>query len=103
MSIELRPEVRAFAEAMELRLRDFDNVNGPTSWRDGTGKELSERRHTLLDRAESNLDDMRTAMAGAAVFGHGSANLIVQTAVDAANLAMMAVDLCLDGGLKPFA
>lgn len=100
MNMELRPQVQAFAEMMEARLRQFDQQRGPQSWREGTDRERSDRRWELLERAQNNIDDLQHAIATLAIFG-GNSVAVLESGVDAANFLMMALDLCGIGAKWP--
>lgn len=78
-----RPEVRAFADAMEARLLANDHKGG---W----SKDLPE---WLLGRCEDELFELRRSIQWAS--GHA----VLDEAADVANFAMMIADVC--GGLGP--
>ncbi len=87
--LELRPEVAAFAQAMEAQLRANDHKPG---WKDDHSRDLIGR-----------MDDEYTELAQAVRFRLGRSPLtspatILNEAADVANFAMMVADVC--GGLK---
>lgn len=81
----LRPEVRWFAEQMELALRRNDHKGG---WQDCDYEYLSDR-----------LRDETLELEGA-VFGGGLNEAIINEAVDVANFAMMIADNARKAGAQ---
>jgi hypothetical protein len=99
-SLQLRPEVLWFAEAMEQKLRDNDH-KGKRSWRNDTPEELMKRMKQELQELEQIGNG---TMLGAAIRvlerpqdpQHRAtvAARILAEAADVANFAMMVADLC---------
>lgn len=83
--MELRPEVRRFAEAMEERLQGHDEKGG---WKDSQPLYLLDLVHSKFYRLQ---DALRKE-----VFGRGTPcpQQIVLGAIDMANYAMMLLDVC---------
>jgi len=83
----LRPEVMAFARAMEDRLRLHDHDRGPKGWQehpDPRGDDF------FADRAAGELKKVRAAVEGAMI---GDTNVaIMREAADLGNFAMMLHD-----------
>jgi NTP pyrophosphatase (non-canonical NTP hydrolase) len=82
-TLELRPEVAAFAQAMERKLRTNDYKSG---W-------LTARPIWLLDKLQGELNELEDC-----VDGHATPSEICDEAADVANFAMMIADVL--GGLK---
>lgn len=75
--LELRPEVAAFAQAMERKLRQHDAARGKRGWRHADGPWLMLR---LLEEAGELARVMRHARRSTA---------LLDEAADVGNLAMM--------------
>ena len=82
--LELRPEVAAFAQAMEAQLRANDHKPG---WKDEDRGDLMERLHDEVGELEVELVYRGSRRPG----------LVLKEAADVANFAMMVADVC--GGL----
>lgn len=83
----LRPEVRAFAEAMEAKLRENDHKGG---WKDDAASRL-------LRRLEEELDELRLALYNGSLNGDDWRSIVLREAADVGNFAMMLADVA--GGL----
>lgn len=86
MGIELRPEVQAFAEAMELKLRQNDHKGG---WKDMSPAKLFIRAAEELKEADEVVslylfDGRKTTPAA----------VVLDELVDVANFLMMTADVC---------
>lgn len=95
--LELRPEVAAFAQAMEAQLRANDHKPG---WK---GIEPD----ALLDRLREERRELEVAVLQIEVYAMGNCSpantthyvgRVVKEAADVANFAMMVADVC--GGLE---
>jgi len=84
--IELRREVRIFAEAMERQLRKHDTTRGTTGWKNDTVA-------SLMEHAEEEYGELVWAAAA-----ERPAEEVLAEAADLANMAMMVADVC--GGLE---
>ncbi len=82
--IELRPEVRAFAEAMEMKLRQNDHKGG---W-------AREGRQELLTKLYVEWIELREADKRLVSDPHRFSNrqAVLQECLDVANFAMMIAD-----------
>lgn len=89
-ALDLRPEVAAFAQAMERKLRANDHKGG---W-------ANEPKGWLLDRAEAELLELRESVSW---LQRSAEDLAVQSvldeAADVANFCIMIADNC--GALGP--
>ena len=83
--IELRPEVKWFAEKMDLKLRQNDDLKGRTGW---LKAELSDIANSL----ESEMKEFDLA-----VDRNQSIDAVLSEAADIGNFAMMAADLYARG------
>jgi len=86
--MELRPEVKAFAEAMEAKLRKHDKDRGD-SWRDNSTIEL-------YGRLKQEINEFVTAVFTPTEPDHEKR--VLDEGADAANFILFLVDVC--GGLK---
>ncbi len=87
-TLELRPEVAAFAQAMERKLRENDHKGG---WKD-------EDVWALFTRLRKD----ETAELVSAVYSYqhdGSPGCVLDEAADVANFCLMIADVC--GALEP--
>lgn len=88
--LTLRPEVHAFAQAMERKLRANDHKPG---WKqDDPG--------ALMDRVEEEAIELRCAASAWRISGLRRTTIaehVLEEAADVANMAMMVADVC--GGL----
>ena len=84
-AIRLRPEVRKFAEAMELNLRRHDSTKGGSEgWHEMSISYLYRRsKEELMELASSILEESPS---------------VLNEAADCANFLMMLVDVCLMSG-----
>ena len=80
---DCRPEVRAFAIAMEQKLRKYDHRGGWTDLRPGW----------LRRRVDEELDELDEAVRG------GSPIAVIDECADVANFLMMLADVSV-GGLR---
>lgn len=83
---ELRPAVRDFAEAMEMKLRTHDKDRGSDGW-------LEDCAHVLCDRLDDEARELRKALGVTTMSvdaDHPKA--AKKEAVDVANFAMMVWD-----------
>lgn len=87
--MELRPEVRAFAEAMEAQLRANDHKPG---WK-------NDSAFSLLVRLQEEKDELLEAVSCGRIGSPEWAKRVVKETADVANFAMMIADVC--GGLGP--
>jgi hypothetical protein len=85
---ELRPEVRAFAEAMETKLRANDHKGG---WQDDAASRLMRRLH-------EETAELEAALGNSDLKGSAWQALVRREAADVGNFAMMVADVC--GSLK---
>jgi len=96
MSIELRPEVQAFAESMERKLRKNEHKGG---WK-------NEKPAALFIRAAEEFKEADEAVSlflfdgrnGLSVDATGSLERMMDELVDVSNFLMMVADVC--GGLE---
>ena len=79
MSIKLRPEVRRFAEQMELKLRENDHKGG---WNDC-------HIYWLVQR----IGDEQKELIDAVLFKTDDVHAIIRECADVANFAMMVADV----------
>jgi NTP pyrophosphatase (non-canonical NTP hydrolase) len=79
MAIKLRPEVRRFAEQMELKLRENDHKGG---WQD-------EHIYWLIQR----IGDEHKELIEAVLFKTDDVHAIIKECADVANFAMMVADV----------
>ena len=79
MAIKLRPEVRRFAEQMELKLRENDHKGG---W-------LDEHIYWLIQR----IGDEHKELIEAVLFKTDDVHAIIKECADVANFAMMVADV----------
>ena len=86
MSIELRPEVQAFAEAMELKLRENDHKGG---WKNCKFHYLDGKLHIEL----LEMERAYWCLLGDAKNKEKLAELCMECA-DIANYVMMIADVC---------
>lgn len=97
----LRPEVLAFAVAMEKELRSKDGIYGGNSWKKDQPEELLAK---LIDHAEhlgDQAEDARASRFSSDPFDitHGMAtDSCFEQALHVGNYSMMIADVC--GGLK---
>jgi hypothetical protein len=98
MSIELRPEVQAFAEAMEMKLRLNDHKGG---WKKEHPKAyLFRRLGDEIRELEYAIDDQINAIQmlhredATPKLVEIQGNKVLSEAVDVANFAMMIADVC---------
>ncbi len=87
--LELRPEVAAFAQAMEAQLRANDHKPG---WIDDHPRELLTR----MDDEAVELRQVVRCLLGRSPLT--SPSTVLSEAADVANFAMMVADVC--GGLE---
>ena len=86
--LELRPEVAAFAQAMEAQLRANDHKPG---WR-GDSPEI------LMRRLYEEAGELRRCVVCREPWSAEEAARVLKEAADVANFAMMVADVC--GGLE---
>ena len=84
-SVELRPVVRAFAEAMELKLRENDHKPG---WKD-------DDPEILVDRLMEEVGELQYEVEGLSSNREwpGEREKVLREAADVANFAMMVADV----------
>jgi len=102
-TVMLRPEVKRFAELMELRLRDHDNAKGPKGWARATPEVLIALFHEELGKHTSALlahvrDEGFRKGSGEGGEVVSTSGVVIDQAADAANYLMMIVDVL--GGLR---
>lgn len=86
--VTLRPEVRKFAERMELKLRKHDTDRGVTGWQ-------SESTEYLMNQILEEYHELIVAI------GSGNLYSVCDEAADVANFAMMVADVAYRYGVPP--
>lgn len=81
MAINLRPEVKWFAEVMESKLRKYDNEKGVSGWKE-------ESRLWLYSRLVQELLELHEALTEEIPLEEN----ILEECADVANAAMMIAD-----------
>jgi len=81
MAIDLRPEVKWFAEVMESKLRKYDNEKGISGWKE-------ESRLWLYARLVQELLELHEALTEEIPLEEN----ILEECADVANVAMMIAD-----------
>lgn len=100
MNINVRPEVAAFALAMEAQLKANDHKTG---WKNDDPRGLFARLVQESDELKNELREDGCGCRSAGECGHifyrwsGTAKAILKEAADVANFSMMIADVC--GGL----
>lgn len=84
-----RPEVRAFATAMEAQLAANDHKPG---WK-------ADKAMDLLDRLDEEVEELRQAIMRPSGYEEGDRAVVSKEAADVGNFAMMISDV--SGGLAP--
>lgn len=95
--MELRPEVQAFAEAMETQLRKHDATRGRAGWKQDSPADLFDHYVEECKEFEAIMDWWRNLPAGSLVL-RSDAERLREEAADVANMLMMVLDVI---GLLP--